>query len=176
MKTTAQDGTKNTTTLSYINPDAQASTMKTYAQKLASLTTDSYTSSTRVDKTDLDQSADKTPRGMALYTGNEGDDYDTYVAIQPAISKANITDKAFDVRYQGQDPCYVSFGKGGNGWTAEMYGGETLEGAAASLYAGVAWSGISMENSTNFIITVRVDETDTHQAGELQITVTGGNT
>ena len=172
MKTTAQNGTKNTTTLSYVNPNSTPSEMKTYAQKLASLTTDSYTGSTRINKTDLDESADKLPRNIALWRGDEYGE--NYVTVQAAMSN---TDKEhwYDVRYDGFDPCYVMFGNGSSFMFEDMFGGASVQGSEQ--YAGVGWQ---IRNTTkpfasDSTITVYVPESDTHQSATLEITVTGGN-
>ena len=171
MKTTAQNGTKNTTTLSYVNPNSTPSEMKTYAQKLASLTSDSYTSSTRIDKTSLDESADKLPRNIALWRGDEYGE--NYVTVQAAMSNAD-KEHWYDIRYDGFDPCYVMFGNGGTFEFETVFGGASVQGSTQ--YAGVAWQlGKAEPFMSNNTITIYVPESDTHQSATLEISVTGGN-
>lgn len=72
MRTTSQNGTKNTTTLSYVNPSASDELLKTYAQKLASLTSDTYNGTTKIQKTDLDSEAEtKLNRTVTVVRGND---------------------------------------------------------------------------------------------------------
>ena len=87
MKTIAQNGTKNTTTLSYVNPNASDELLKTYAQKLASLTTDTYNSTTKIQKTDLDSEAEDKLSRTITCTHNS-----TTITSNPAvISYGDIT-------------------------------------------------------------------------------------
>ena len=80
MKTTSQTGTKNTTTLSYVNPNASDELLKTYAQKLASLTTDTYNGTTKIQKTDLDtEGEDKLSRTITCIHN------DTTITSNPAV-------------------------------------------------------------------------------------------
>lgn len=174
MKTLAQDGSKNTTTLSYVNPNASDANLKQYAQKLAALTDDTYQGSTKIEKTDLDNPAVKASRDIALWKSDDGG-YE-YVTVQAAMSNAD-KGKWFDVRYNGNDPCYVNFGENGAQFKAEVYGGASVEGSAQ--YAGVSWlldatRPFGTGDTSNATVTVQVPETEAYEAAELQITVTGG--
>lgn len=70
------------TTISYVNPNAQPSTLKQFALKLNNLTTNVYESTTRIDKTELDTATDKQARNVVVsYTDYSGGGSGTKVTI-----------------------------------------------------------------------------------------------
>lgn len=71
MKTVDMSGKKNTTTLSYVNPNASNDLLKTYAEKLASLTSDTYNGATKIEKTDLDETTPTKPQRTVYFEHNE---------------------------------------------------------------------------------------------------------
>lgn len=59
-------------TVTFVNADCSASVLKTAAQKLNSLTTNTYVKSMRIDKTNVDTAVDKTTRTISdMKIGNQ---------------------------------------------------------------------------------------------------------
>lgn len=148
--------------------------LKAFAQALNATSTNTYQSSSRVQTTDLDSAQAKLPRNLALWKSDDGGD--NYQTIQPAMSNADV-DKWFDVRYDGNDPCYIDFGSTADQFTATFFGGETTEGGQ---YSGVSWTTdkgkpFETQNPVNFTVKVYVPETTNYESAEMTITLTGGN-
>lgn len=162
MRTTAQDGTKNTTTLSYVNPNASDANLKLYAQKLASLTSDTYTGSTKIEKTSLDDAGELLPRNMYLAKGN------TSLAT-PSLDADSNEWELFTVKYEGNGPaCFIFPGAVGveNNFCGVFTG---------NMFTPVApGEGMSPVTGGTCLVTVKVDANDVYEAGELVITITGG--
>lgn len=73
------------TTISYVNPNAQPSVLKLLGQKLTNLTQNTYESTTRVDKTNIDTETDKPDPPIVLKT-------DTYNTSTQTTSETTIQD------------------------------------------------------------------------------------
>lgn len=92
--TDSSTATKITTTVSYMNPNATNSTMKEFAQKLNSLTTNVYSETDKVVTTNLEDAGDEeqsrniqisgaTKGGTAVLTFNWDSELDT--STKPAV-------------------------------------------------------------------------------------------
>lgn len=164
LKTRAQDGTSATTTLSYVNPTASNANLKLYAQKLASLTSDQYTGSTKVDKTSLDDEAVKAERNIRIVNDSEE-------TVTPAFSNSNAG-QYYSVRYDGTGLPYVKYGN--NTWfDAQTAACSTSSGGGS--YNWFIMFGESEPIKTGGTITIGVAEDEVYDVGELVITLTGGN-
>ena len=165
MKTTAQDGTKNTTTLSYVNPNASDANLKLYAQKLASLTSDTYTGSTKIEKTSLDDVPAKVPRNMQLAKFVDGG---ATVTVEASLSNADAGD-SFMVVYAGTgEPKFQWENDGGNFCTSVIMFNDSFKAQPTEDFGEGMWAG------GNGHITVTVDANDVYDEGELIITISGG--
>lgn len=71
--TDAATGAKQTTTISYVNPNNPSSVMKSFAQQLNNLTTNTYTSTDKVTTSNLDtEGDDKQFRNLAISGASRG--------------------------------------------------------------------------------------------------------
>ena len=173
IKSVDQENKATSRSVTDVSKTATDQQLKAFAQALNATSTNTYTSSSRVQTTDLDDAVDKSPRNIALWKGNsQGENYET---IQPAMSNAD-KNLWFDIRYDGQDPCYIAFGNNGESYAFKyIFGGDTIEGS--NQYAGVSWQMPSSNpfGDANSTIKIYVPETNNYQSAELEITITGGN-
>ena len=163
LKTRAQDGTSATTTLSYVNPTASNANLKLYAQKLASLTSDEYTSSTKVDKTSLDDEAVKAERNIRIVNDSEQ-------TVTPAFSNSDAGNY-YSVRYDGTGLPYVKYGD------STWFDAQTSACSTSSGGGGYNWFimfASSEPIKMSGTITVGVAADDVYDEGEIVVTLTGG--
>lgn len=82
--TDAGTGAKQTTTVSYVNPSASYTALKTFAQQLNNLTTNTYTSSDRIETLNLDTeeqpAAGKKVRTVTISNPRSGQDTDITIS------------------------------------------------------------------------------------------------
>ena len=167
LKTKAQDNTTATTTLSYVNPNASNENLKLYAQKIASLTSDEYMGATKVDKTNLDNeepAVQKLPRNMHL-------EYE-HATIQPALSNAN-KGQIIDVVYSGGGAPVFTIDENAD----FTFGAYFITGTDTPVaFTPIGWSVGGMDDPflANGHVTISVAESDTYEAGEIIVTITGG--
>ena len=73
------------TTIGYINPTAQPSSLKSLAQGLTALTKNTYVGANRVATTDVDTTPDRTSPSVTLYYCTSTTDLSTFVQIQSSV-------------------------------------------------------------------------------------------
>ena len=139
--------------------------MKLYAQKLASLTSDEYVGSTKIEKTDLDNVPTKLPRNMQLAKYGSGG---STVTVEASLSNADAGE-SFIVIYAGTgEPTFQWENDGGNFCTSVIMFNDSFRALPTEDLGEGMWVGGDGH------ITVRVAENDTYEAGELVITISGG--
>lgn len=168
LKTVSQDQKKNTTTLTNVNPNASDATLLEYAQKMASLSTDTYAGAEKVEKTSLDGATVKLPRNVSI--GVYGDGFET---IQPVLTNSI---HEVGIRYQGpSDPCYITFQRPPEGF-AQPFELESFEADDEDpLYFAFRGTLPFGTESTPWTMQVYVPESDTHLAETFTITIQGGD-
>ena len=141
--TDAETGAKQTTTISYVNPSASGSALKNFAQQLNSLTTNTYTSSDRIETLNLDTeepSTDKLTRSITFdnlikgqsvditITKSEGETLETptFVSYAGTTATAWTVNKVMDTGattdiYRGNIPSTATSLAVGTAETAEYY-------------------------------------------------------
>lgn len=175
IKSIDQNNKATSRSVTDVSKTATNQQLKSFAQALNATSDNTYQGSSRVQTTDLDSSSDKPSREIALWRSPDGTE--AYETIQPALSNAN-KGNWLEVRYNGDDPCYINYGDNGALIKAETYGGATVEGSGQ--YSGLAWvldSTQPFDNTAQGSTTfkVYVNESADYAAAELVITITGGN-
>ena len=188
MKTTDTAGKKNTTTLSYVNPNASNEQLKTYAEKLASLTSDTYNGATKIEKTDLDEEqVAKLPRNPYMtHVVNNNEQ-----TISGAIFTSDITtppeegigfsteDVIWDIHYQGDSisTCYL-ITDSNSGAAFFDIGMSPPAPSNGVIYFGLTRVGdgsLGLENGQTATFTIHADATDLYEALDFVVTIQGGN-
>lgn len=116
--TAAIAGTKQTTTVQYVNPDASNDVLKEFAQKLNSFTTNTYSESDRVETVNLDTDNSRKQRrnititnatrgatnARAVYTITAGTTFTPLVFFENnnTVTKIEPTFQPGDIPTQGQ--------------------------------------------------------------------------
>lgn len=104
---TAQSGKKLNKTVSDINPNATSTQLKTFAQMLNGLTTNTYGSTSRIDKDELVAASSLTAPTVIIHKAN-GDTVSgpiTWDAWDPTAEIASARDLAFAVSSPGKLRC-----------------------------------------------------------------------
>lgn len=168
LKTLSQDQKKNSTTLTNVNPNASDATLRQYAQRMASLSTDSYAGAEKVEKTNLDDATDKLPRNIVA--GTYGDGFET---IQPVITNSI---QEFGIRYQGpNDPCYITFQRTPENEVCPFKLNSFQGDSEDPLYFDFDDSSPFGSSTTPWTLQVYVPETDVYLSETLTITIQGGD-
>ena len=190
MKTTAQNGTKNTTTLSYVNPNASNQLLKTYAEKLASLTSDTYSGATKIEKTNLDEEqTTKLPRNpYMVYEGTTPNPTVTsiFAGTVPACGEEGFVSEttAWAVHYQGTLLETVAvFADSGTKEAFFDLGMSppvpiTVQGGGGAMEFGLAKVGdgtLELEEGKTATFTIHADATDIYEALDFVVSIQGGN-
>lgn len=182
MKTTDTTGKKNTTTLSYVNPNASNNLLKTYAEKLASLTSDTYNGATKIEKTNLDEESTKTARTGYIISGVEKDPRDTITSAINVNSLGaydyNEEKQLFGFNFTGDNaPIHVITGADCTPQfmiTAPTSPPGPQQPSLCEHPFTVALFSAEDTISGSYPVTLRVDESETYQALDIVITITGG--
>lgn len=95
-------------TLTFVNAACPATVLKTAAQKLNALTTNTYVKATRIDKTNVDTATDKGTRSISWKYSADGTNYievdpDTMEIPASAINQSNNTLNLRIVSVAGED-------------------------------------------------------------------------
>lgn len=181
MKTTDTTGKKNTTTLSYVNPNASNALLKTYAEKLADLTNDTYNSATKIEKTNLDEEPAKTARTGYILTGSE-----PHATVTAPINVNSLgaydydnTHQLYGFNFTGDNaPIHVITGPEFKAQeimlTAPSSPPESLQPSLCEHPFTIALFNAEETISGSYTATLRVDESASYQALDIVITITGG--
>ena len=136
--------------------------LKAFAQALNATSENTYQSSSRVQTTDLDSAQTKSQRNMYLAKG------DTSLAVASLNADENEWE-LFTVKYEGDGAaCFIFPGAVG------------VENNICGIFTGNMFTpvapGEGMSPVTGGVceVTVRVDENSTYEAGELVVTIIGG--
>lgn len=87
--TAASTGKKASTKISYVNPEADSEELKSLAQRLNSLTTNTYQEATRIDQINVDTEEEIKNRNMHFGTLTQGALADIFYEIENQNSSAN---------------------------------------------------------------------------------------
>lgn len=181
MKTIDTSGKKNSTTLSYVNPNASNADLKEYAERLASLTADTYEGATKITKTNLDEEEPtKVARTGYILDSANGTTLTTAVNVNTlGAYDYNNDNQLFGFNFTGDNaPIHVITGPDFqtdrimltapvSPPPAQQPNGCQHPFTIALMLAGETVSG---DNTA----TLRVEETATYQALDVVITITGG--
>ena len=169
IKSIGQDNKATSRSVTDVSNTATPIQLKNFAQALNNTSTNTYTSSSRVQTTDLDDAEEKLPRNISIGTYASGD----FETIQPML---NNSIEEFGVRYQGSsDPCYIQFQRPQQGF-AQPFKMDTFEADDEDpLYIAFQGSIPFGTETTPWTMQVYVPESSTHLAETLTITIQGGN-
>ncbi len=95
--TDAATGAKQTTTVSYVNPTANYTALKNFAQQLNGLTTNTYTSSDRIETLNLDTEEEDNQTREITVT-NAGRNQTATITINKSQSEGGVTPQVFYYR------------------------------------------------------------------------------
>lgn len=85
--TDAATGTKQTTTISYVNPTAGNTVLKSFAQQLNNLTTNNYSSSDKIETLNLD-TEDETNQAREITVTNAGRNQTATITFNRSTTEA----------------------------------------------------------------------------------------
>lgn len=92
--TDAETGAKQTTTVSYVNPNANYTALKNFAQQLNSLTTNTYTSSDRIETRNLD-TEEAGDQSREISVTNAGKNQTATITVNTVSGETGINPQAF---------------------------------------------------------------------------------
>lgn len=161
------------TTISYVNPNAQPSVLKNFAQRLNNLTNNTYESTTRIDKVNVDTATDKTARNprVRYWHYGEGNQVEYDFDISQSSYTLPITvmnsDGKFAWEYVNTPPIPTD--------TARVFvydcsttGSKAISARAAGVeysgYYNVVFNWLLAKEPQTLTFTVSLMETDTLQA------------
>lgn len=156
----AATGQDITTTISYVNPTADSTTLKTFGQKLNALTTNNYTETDRVQTINVD--TEVVPKATSTI----------------ASSKNSYNQQAGGIWIPQEDIQTNSDAEFSNFWGVLQY---EVSGSGQLRYLDQRQSGgknylladnVNITGSTNATIRVAINETDTHSAATLVKSIT----
>lgn len=166
IKSVGQDNKATSRSITDVSKTATAQQLKAFAQALNATSDNTYQSSSRVQTTDLDNVPTKLPRNMQLAKYLDGG---ATVTVEASLSNANAND-SFLIIYAGEgQPKFQWENDGGNFCTSVVMFNDSFKAVPTEDLGEGIWAGGDGH------ITVSVDANDTYEAGELVITVTGGN-
>lgn len=101
INTTDQNDKALQKTVTFVNADCSASVLKTAAQKLNSLTTNTYVKTTRIDKISVDTASDLIPRSSVAFYMKLGTGAETDITNQDEVTVdiSTLTSAKSDTRF-----------------------------------------------------------------------------
>ena len=178
LKTKSADNKKNTTTLTNVNPTASNATLLEYAQRMASLSTDTYSAAEKVEKSSLDNDT-RLPRNTAMVFCDE-----TVSAVQASLVTAIAdfewnSDQLISIEYTGAsiDSASVIIDK----TNAEKLQGNYIisqpqpGSSDIMLFIGTLPGATPLAAGESAYFTVHADATADYQALDFVVTIQGGN-
>ena len=187
INTTDGNGKKIQKALTDINPNAETTALRTFAQGLNDLTTNDYVGSVRVTKTNLDEDGGDTPastktaRTGYILTGSE-----PHATVTAPINvnslgayDYNADNQLYGFNFTGDNaPIHVITGPEFKAQeimlTAPSSPPESLQPSLCEHPFTIALFNAEETISGSYTATLRVDETETYQALDIVITITGG--
>ena len=154
LSSTSAGGDKITTTISDVNPTASNLTLKTFAQKLNMLTTNTYEETNKVTTVNVDSTADKPTPTLKLMTGESGGSEATTITANG--------DTYYHTSYDGDGEIYVKV-KGTQTSGSVFYGYSGTVQTMHRTYSFTANAGVVYE--------FHAVETDNYKAVTVEYTV-----
>ena len=178
LKTMSTDNKKNTTTLTNVNPTASNATLLEYAQRMASLSSDTYAAAEKVEKSSLDNDT-RLPRNPSMEFLDE-----VATEIQASLVTAISTfdwnsDQMITIKYTGTSVDSASV-------IIDKTNSEKLEGnyiisqpqpgsGDILLFIGTLPGATPLAAGESAHFTVHSDATTDYQALDFVVSIQGGN-
>ena len=168
IKSVDQENKATSRSITDVSKEATNYQLKAFAQALNATSTNTYTGSSRVQTTDLDDAEEKLPRNISVGTYNDG-----FQTIEPVITNSI---HEFGFRYQGSsDPCYIQFQRPPEN---EVYP-FALQSFQADdedpLYLAFNETRPFGPDDVQWTLQIYVPESDTHLSETFTVTIQGGN-
>ena len=167
IKSVDQNNKATSRSVTDVSKTATAQQLKAFAQALNSTSTNTYSSSSRVQTTDLDSAISKTDRQMNLVIVPESGD-ESIVSDGKAYQTSMTANTFYGVSLLGYEDCYANYGQ-----METESSGVTLYGADSSDSTGASFC-ITNTNFNGRVVKFYAPETDTYAQAQAEITIVGG--
>ena len=167
IKSVDQNNKATSRSVTDVSKTATAQQLKAFAQALNSTSTNTYSSSSRVQTTDLDTAQSKTDRDMKLVIIPDSGD-ESIVSDGKAYQSSMTAGAFYGVSLLGYEDCYANYGQ-----LETESAGIVIYGADSSDSTGASFC-ITNSTYAGRVVKFYAPETDTYLEAQAEITIVGG--